>query len=372
MDPILWALVTEGDAIYADSASARKAGTSTAIHIDQVMSWLERSTEYISNVRPELISQVLRCRATDAFETVAAAVFRMLTILKSINATTSPSQSTDDAKVSPGLEGEPPEVVKWVIFLWRNFGKHPGWASLTLVVILIVGAIELGPHVIPYLQHPLLILEEDVVRFAPSPALNHSTEIELQNAAKLYVAYLKRLGLPPKTIPTIYVKDQLGDSRTSYLRGNDIFLLSDHAVPTSLLHEYGHTILFEPIPGNDDAQWMYSAIEAGVDNYLTADGLSSPSLMDSINLEQRTSMSDIPHTFQGGQSVGGMAWGSFLWALRNHFDRDKATHAIVRAWSAVHPVSPPQDYQDVFINELVSAGLDSKVVNDTLKLWNTP
>jgi hypothetical protein len=57
-----------------------------------------------------------------------------------------------------------------------------------------------------------------------------------------------------------------------------------------------------------------------------------------------------------------MAWGSYTWALREQYTSAKATPAIVRAFRALKPSTPPPDYQDVFLKELVEAGLDSATV----------
>jgi hypothetical protein len=121
-------------------------------------------------------------------------------------------------------------------------------------------------------------------------------------------------------------------------------------------------VLVVSVPEPLDLQWSYSAVEAGVANYLTADFLDSP-LLDSIDLTERVAMADTPHTWVGGQSEGGMAWGSYMWALREHYTSAKATPAIVQAFRALHPSTPPPDYQGVFLKELVAAGLDSTTVN---------
>jgi hypothetical protein len=52
-----------------------------------------------------------------------------------------------------------------------------------------------------------------------------------------------------------------------------------------------------------------------------------------------------------------------MWALREQYTAAKATPAIVKAFQALQPSTPPPDYQDVFLKELVAAGLDSATVN---------
>jgi hypothetical protein len=153
MDPVLAALISEGEAIYSDSDAAGRAGTSTAIHIDQVMDWLDRSTNYVSNTEPRLIGQLLNCRPTDSFQAVFDAIFRMLTVLRSVATSVGPATPTPASKVELELEGEPPDFVKWVMWVRRNFRKHPAWTIFTILVVLIIGVIELEPHVTSLLGH---------------------------------------------------------------------------------------------------------------------------------------------------------------------------------------------------------------------------
>jgi hypothetical protein len=62
-----------------------------------------------------------------------------------------------------------------------------------------------------------------------------------------------------------------------------------------------------------------------------------------------------------------MAWGSYMWALRAQYTTAKATPAIVQAFQALQPSTPPPDYQAIFLKELVAAKLDSEMVNKLLK-----
>jgi hypothetical protein len=114
-----------------------------------------------------------------------------------------------------------------------------------------------------------------------------------------------------------------------------------------------------------DSQWSYSAIEAGLANYLTADFLNSP-LLDSVDLTKRIPITHTPHTFVGGQGEGGMAWGSYMWALRDRYGSAKATEAIVKAFLQLKPSTPPPEYQDIFLKGLRAAGLDSMTANELL------
>src|SRR5260370_32033042 len=99
---------------------------------------------------------------------------------------------------------------------------------------------------------------------------------------------------------------------------------------------------------------------------MTADFLDSP-LLGFVDLTKRTAITDIPHTWVGGQSEGATAWGSYMWTLRQHYISAKATPAIVQAFRALQPSTPPPNYQDVFLKALVAAGLDSGTVNKTCK-----
>ncbi|MET4388906.1 transcription initiation factor TFIIIB Brf1 subunit/transcription initiation factor TFIIB [Bradyrhizobium sp. F1.4.3] len=210
-------------------------------------------------------------------------------------------------------------------------------------------------------------IESAVAKFSPSSLLNNSTQVQLITALEHYTKYLKELGLAPKSVPTIHVHTQLPRAEyDAYMEGDDIYVKLDHANPAKVIHEFSHNVLLSPVPGDKDLQWSYSAIEAGVANYLTADSINSP-LLDSVNLIERVPIAATRHTWVGGQSEGGMAWGSYMWALReDKYTSAKATPAIVQAFRKLKPSTPPQDYQDIFLKELVAAGLDSATVNRLL------
>jgi triacylglycerol esterase/lipase EstA (alpha/beta hydrolase family) len=208
--------------------------------------------------------------------------------------------------------------------------------------------------------------ENEVAQFAPSAALTQSKQEQLNSALEQYAKVLTNLGLAPKFIPIVHVEDTLPEPRfNSYIRGNDIFVQTDHARPANVLREYSHAVLLEPFSGDRNKQWAYSAIEAGIASYLTADCLNSP-IVDDVDLDRRFPISNIPHTWQGGQDAGSRAWGSFLWALREKFGPEKVNLATVRAWKNVQPTSSPGDYQKLFLEALVSAGLDSSTVKTLL------
>ena len=205
------------------------------------------------------------------------------------------------------------------------------------------------------------VFQSEVAQFVSSPALTSSMRTQLESALRDYAGYLARLGLGPRSV-VVHVQYQLPEpGYHSYLNGNDIFVLPDYASPANVLHEYSHAVLSESVSGDYDQQWAYSAIEAGIANYFTADFLKSP-ILEGLSLEQRVPISDVPHTFEGGQGQGGAAWGSFLWALRRQFGSERTNLAIARAWGAIHPTLPPQDYQEVFLQHLHSAGLDLSTV----------
>jgi hypothetical protein len=216
-------------------------------------------------------------------------------------------------------------------------------------------------------------VENEVARFAPSSNLSGSTKQQLSEVLKQYVKFLSGIGLQTKSVPTIHVQDVLPEpGYDSYLRGDDMYVQSDHAFPANVLHEYSHAVLMGPISGDYDKQWEYSAIEAGIACYLTADFLTrngqlkSP-IVGNRDLRQRLPISNIRHTFQGGQDEGAGAWGSFLWALQKQFGSDKTNLATARAWGAVRPTSQPGDYQKIFVDALISEGLDASAVKKLLR-----
>jgi hypothetical protein len=212
------------------------------------------------------------------------------------------------------------------------------------------------------LEARLRTVESAVARFAPSAALTPSTQAVLEKALEQYTAYVKKLGLVPKLVPTIHVREKLPvEGYDAYQDNDKIYVKPDHANPAKVIHEFSHIVLFDSVP-QQDSLWSYSAVEAGVANYLTADFLNSP-LLDGVDLTKRIAIAATPHTWVGGQTEGGMAWGSYMWALREQYTAAKATPAIVKAFQALQPSTPPPDYQDVFLKELVAAGLDSATVN---------
>jgi hypothetical protein len=213
------------------------------------------------------------------------------------------------------------------------------------------------------LEDRVRTVESAVARFAPSSALTDSTQAQLITALEQYTVYVKKLGLAPKSVPTVHVQAQLPRAGyDAYIEGDDIYVKPDHANPAKVIHEFSHNVLLVPLPRQPDLHWSYSAVEAGVANYLTADFLNSP-LLDSVDLTKRITIAATRHTWVGAQSEGGRAWGSYMWALREQYTSAKATPAIVQAFRALKPSTPPPDYQDFFLKELVAAGLDSATVN---------
>jgi hypothetical protein len=100
-------------------------------------------------------------------------------------------------------------------------------------------------------------------------------------------------------------------------------------------------------------------------NYLTADFLNSL-MVDTTDLTKRIPIAATRHTWVGGQSEGGRAWGSFMWALREQYTSAKTIPAIVRAVRTLQSSIPQADFQDSFLKEVVAAGLNSATVNRLL------
>jgi hypothetical protein len=216
------------------------------------------------------------------------------------------------------------------------------------------------------LEDRLTTVECTVAKFAPSDAISPEIQARLACELKKYSAYLAKYGLEPNLVPTVYVRSTLPEpGYDAYFDGENIYVKPDHANAAKVIHEFSHSVLIPDIPQPADLQWSYSAVEAGVANYLTADFLNSP-LLDSVDLTKRIPITKTPHTWVGGQSEGGMAWGSYLWALRSRYGAAKATEAIVKAFREFQPSTPPPDYQDIFLKGLRAAGLDSATANELL------
>jgi hypothetical protein len=166
------------------------------------------------------------------------------------------------------------------------------------------------------LENRLDKVESAVVKFSPSSVLAKSVQAQLMMELERYTLYVKELGLAPKSVPTVHVRAQLPRAGyDGYLEGDDIYVKSDHANPAKVIHEFSHNVLLVTVPEPEDLHWSYSAVEAGVANYLTADFLNSP-LLDSVDLTKRIPIGATRHTWDGGQSEGGKAWGSYMWDLR--------------------------------------------------------
>jgi hypothetical protein len=158
------------------------------------------------------------------------------------------------------------------------------------------------------LEDRVTTVETEVARFAPSSVLGKSTQAQLITALQRFTEYVKKLGLTPSSIPTVHVQARLPRAGyDAYIQGDDIYVKPDHAIPAKVIHEFSHNVLgITGLPSASDAQWAYSAIEAGVANYLTADFLNTP-LLDSVNLTERIPIAATPHTWVGGQGKGGVA-----------------------------------------------------------------
>jgi hypothetical protein len=155
MDALLAALITEGEAIYKESEAARVSGGSTALHIDQVTDWLDRSTQYISTIEPTLASQIPVCKPTDPFQTIFSTIFRILTILKSLAAPRAPIASTAQPQAARNPPHEPPSeaaspksLEEWFLYLLLPKNRVLRTVSLCILglILLVVFAWSLLPE----------------------------------------------------------------------------------------------------------------------------------------------------------------------------------------------------------------------------------
>jgi hypothetical protein len=124
------------------------------------------------------------------------------------------------------------------------------------------------------LEDRLKTVESAVARFAPSSALKESTQTELLTALAEYTAYLKKLGLAPKSVPSIYVQEKLPEpGYDAYAEDDKIYVKPDHANRAKVLHEFSHGALLGDVPEPADRHWSYSALEAGLEGvmYFSAD-----------------------------------------------------------------------------------------------------
>ena len=127
MDPVLAALITEGEAIQADADAALSKQGSSNLHIDQVTDWLDRSAAYVAANVPSLAGQALTARGTEPFQTISAAVFRNLNLLNSI-ARTKPGAAVPVNPRALAAEGKPGSLSD--ILLAMFLPKRNPWRRL--------------------------------------------------------------------------------------------------------------------------------------------------------------------------------------------------------------------------------------------------
>lgn len=220
---------------------------------------------------------------------------------------------------------------------------------------------------------PSLPSAGEVARFTRSAQLTPEIEATLKQTLVRYREYLSKLGIQPPVVPEVVVVDEATMQASECYHACDvedkIYLLAGFATPALVVHEFTHTVFIRKIPGEPDRQWSYSAIEAGMANFLTADFLDSPVIDNkSLDSSPRVSFTQIPHDWNGGQGPGGIAWGEFLWRLRGQTgaDKDRVTKAAVHAFAALHLNDPPDDYEKEFLRGLVASGLEEAQVRSAL------
>lgn len=72
-------------------------------------------------------------------------------------------------------------------------------------------------------------------------------------ALEQYAAFVKKLGLAPKSVPTANVQPILPRAGyDAYIEGDNIYVKPDHANPAKVIHEFSHNVLIFPhIPPQD-------------------------------------------------------------------------------------------------------------------------
>ena len=93
-------------------------------------------------------------------------------------------------------------------------------------------------------------VESAVAKFAPSSALKASTEALLKTSLEQFTVYVKKLGLAPRSVPTVHTQAQLPEPNyNAYIDGDDIYVKPDHANPAQVIHEFSHNVIATPCPG---------------------------------------------------------------------------------------------------------------------------
>lgn len=213
------------------------------------------------------------------------------------------------------------------------------------------------------LRTQLITVQSQVARVDPTPELSNVLAKELGETLNRYAEHLASFGLKARAVPSVRVVSKMPDDCYHGCFDRDqIYILAGRPAAALAVHEYSHAVLMaQNVPGNSDQQWQYSAIEAGVANYLTADFLKSPAI-DDYSIADQFSLGSVKHTWQSGQGEGGRAWGSILWHLRQLASNADATRAIVQSWIRITPKLPPPDYQRQFVDGLVAGGVDASLI----------
>jgi hypothetical protein len=69
--------------------------------------------------------------------------------------------------------------------------------------------------------------------------LDAATQAKLIAALEQYAAFVKKLGLAPKSVPTANVQPILPRAGyDAYIEGDNIYVKPDHAIPAKVIHEF--------------------------------------------------------------------------------------------------------------------------------------
>ena len=149
IDPVLSVLIAEGTEIVKEAADAEdRQGSTATIHIDQVVDWHRRASNFIAGRSPALLSQVPGFQRTDALKKISVAVSSTLSVLRSLSqsgsqVTSTARVATSGARSSASAKGashaEPPKSIEEVLL-----GYLPRRRLPRVLIVLIIGVLVLG------------------------------------------------------------------------------------------------------------------------------------------------------------------------------------------------------------------------------------
>jgi hypothetical protein len=129
--------------------------------IDSAMVHFESEVRQLIRTSTELSATPSDAQVLDHLRAANEVLDKVLQRAARASDRSAPFAAEDGADI---LQGEPPDVVKWLIWLGKNYKRHPWWSALAVLVILAAGAIEFREDIRHLLSHKELTPESKVTK----------------------------------------------------------------------------------------------------------------------------------------------------------------------------------------------------------------